>query len=116
MNHLKSRKLEIYPMSKKQSHYIQMDLIVILVAFIAISIYEIDNALQLGQSDSDFALTQAIYYTVGMMMLSGMQVIDTEIIYKASLYICLRGWVIVFLLSISPTSLARPANNAKSWL
>src|SRR5699024_12281965 len=112
MNHLKSRKLEIYPMSKKQSHYIQMDLIVILVAFIAISILAIYNAQQLGQYDSNFALTQAVYDVVGIMMLIGMQVIDNEIIYKCRLYIYLLGVLIVFLLTITTTSVARPVNNA----
>ena|SRR5699024_5144463 len=115
MSHSKSRKLENYPMSKKQSHYIQMDLIVLLVAFIAISIFSIYNAQQLGQYDSNFAFTQVIYYALGILILVGMQAIDTEIIYKSSLYIYLFGVFIVVLLYFSPTSVARPVNNAKSW-
>ncbi len=67
-------------MSKKQSHYIQLDLIVILFIFITISILAIYNAQQLGQYHGNFALTQAIYYAIGIAILIGLQFIDTEIL------------------------------------
>lgn len=102
-------------MSKKQSHYIQLDLIVILFIFITISILAIYNAQQLGQYHGNFALTQAIYYAIGIAILIGLQFIDTEILYKSSLYIYIFGVVFVALLYFSPTSIARPVNNAKSW-
>lgn len=103
-------------MSKKQSHYIQLDLIVILLLLIAISILAIYNAQQLGQYPGrNFALNQSIYYAIGIGMLIGLQFIDTEILYKSSLYLYIFGVFIVVLLYISPTSLARPVNNAKSW-
>lgn len=102
-------------MSKKQSHYIQMDLIIMVVALMTVSILAIYNAQQLGQYPENFALKQAIYYAMGFAVLIFMQLFDLEQYAKASLYIYILGVISVFLLSISPSSIAYPVNNAKSW-
>ncbi len=104
-------------MSKKQSHYIQLDLIILLLAFIAISILAIYNAQQLGQyqHEGNFALKQVIYYTIGIALLIAIQFIDLEQLYKSSLYLYIFGVLLVVILHFSPHSIARPVNGSKSW-
>ncbi|HLS65600.1 MAG TPA: FtsW/RodA/SpoVE family cell cycle protein [Pseudogracilibacillus sp.] len=102
-------------MGKKQSHYIQLDLIILLFALIAISVLAIFNAQQLGQYDQNFAIKQVIYYAIGIGMLIAIQFIDLEQLYKSSLYLYIFGVLLVIILHFSPHSIARPVNNAKSW-
>lgn len=103
-------------MSKKQSHYIQLDLIILLLTFIVISILAIYNAQQLGQYGSDnFALKQFIYYVIGILIAGALQFVDLDQLYKSSLYLYIVGVIGVVILYISPTSIAEPVNNAKSW-
>lgn len=103
-------------MSKKQSHYIQLDLIILLLAFIAISIPAIYNAQQLGQyPGQNFALKQLVYFGIGILFMIILQFIDTEMLYKASVYLFIFGVLIVILLHFSPASIAEPVNGSKSW-
>lgn len=102
-------------MSKKQSYYIQMDLIIMVLVLAIVSVLAIYNAQQLGQYPDNFALKQTTYYGMGIAALIVMQFFDLEQYSKASLYIYIVGVISVFLLSISPSSIAYPVNNAKSW-
>ena len=103
-------------MSKKQSHFIQLDLIILLIAFMVISILAIYNAQQLGQyPGQNFAVKQSIYFGLGISFIILLQFIDTEILYKSSLYLYLFGVFIVVLLYLSPASIAREVNGSKSW-
>lgn len=103
-------------MSKKQSHYIQLDLIILLLFFMAISILTIYNAQQLGQyGATNYALQQFIYYALGIMFAIALQFVDMDQLYKSSLYLYIVGVLGVVVLYFSPTSIARPVNNAKSW-
>jgi len=102
-------------MSKKQSHYIQLDLIVLLLALIIVSILAIYNAQQLGQYDQNFAGRQVIYYVIGIGILGAMQFVDLDQLYKSSLYLYIFGVLLLVILHFSPHSIARPVNNAKSW-
>src|SRR5690625_1924401 len=102
-------------MSKKQSFYIQLDLIVILLALITVSVLAIYNAQQLGQYDQNFALKQIIYYEIGIGLLVALQFVDLEQLSKSSLYLYIFGVLLVVILHFSPPSIARPVNNAKSW-
>jgi rod shape determining protein RodA len=102
-------------MSKKQSYYIQLDLIIMLLIFIVISVLAIYNAQQLGQYEGNFVAKQIMYYSIGIFILIGLQFFDTEVLYKSSLYLYIFGVFIVILLHFSPVSLAEPRNNAKSW-
>lgn len=108
--------LGLYNMSKKQSHYIQLDLIILLLAFITISVLAIYNAQQLGQyPGQNFASRQLIYFGIGILLLILLQFVDTEILYKSSVYLYIFGVLIVVLLHFSPASIAEPVNGAKSW-
>lgn len=103
-------------MQKKQSHYIQLDLIILLVIFMTVSILAIYNAQQLGQYGTEnYALKQFVYYLIGIVIAIALQFIDMEQLYKSSLYLYIVGVIGVVLLYFSPTSIARPVNNAKSW-
>lgn len=103
-------------MSKKQSNFIQTDLIVILVAFISFSLLAIYNAQQLEQYEGrNFVLAQALFFVVGIGIVVGIQFLDLEQLYKASTIIYIVGVGLLILLWLSPASIAREVNNAKSW-
>lgn len=102
-------------MKKKQSHYIQLDLIIFVLIFAVISVLAIYNAQQLEQYPDNFVLRQVIYYIIGIGLLVILQFIDLEQLYKSSLYIYLFGVFSLIILHFSPHSIARPVNNAKSW-
>ncbi len=101
-------------MNKKQSHYIQLDLIVILLLFIIISLLAIYNAQQLGQyQGQNFVIKQILFYGLGIGFLVLLQFIESEQIQKVSIYIYIFGIILLFLLNISPESIAEQRNNAK---
>ena len=101
-------------MNKKQSHYIQLDLIVILILFITISLLAIYNAQQLGQyQGQNFVIKQILFYGLGIGFLVLLQFIESEQIQKVSIYIYIFGIILLFLLNISPESIAEQRNNAK---
>lgn len=98
-----------------QSNYIQLDFIFLLLTLMIVSILAIYNAQQLDQYNENFALKQTIYFAVGILFVVFVQFIDLDVIYKLSFYFYLFGVLLVMLLYISPNSIARPVNNAKSW-
>lgn len=101
-------------MSKKHSHYIQLDLIVILLLFIVVSVLAIYNAQQLGQyPGQNFALKQVIYFAIGIICIITLQFVDLDQLSRVSLYLYLFGVFLLVLLEFSPASLAEPVNNAK---
>src|SRR5690625_479673 len=103
-------------MTNKQSHYLQTDLIILLILFIGVSLLAIYNAQQLEQyAGKNFALQQAIWYVVGICILIGIQFFDLEQILKASLYIYIFGMLLLVALYFSPASIAPEINKAKSW-
>ena len=102
-------------MSKKQSYYIQLDLVILLLSLITVSILAIYNAQQLGQYHDNFVVKQIIYYALGLLLLIAIQFVDLEQLYKSSLYLYIFGVLLLVLLYFSPHSIARPVNNAKKW-
>lgn len=103
-------------MTKKQSYYVQSDLLILLVLFIGTSLIAIYNAQQLEQYEGEnFVLRQIFFFSIGILIAASIQFLDMEQIYKASIYIYIGGLLLLILLYISPESLARPVNGAKSW-
>src|SRR5699024_12357029 len=95
---------------------IQLVLIILLLAFITISVLAIYNAQQLGQyPGQNFASRQLIYFGIGIVLLILVQFVDTEILYKSSVYLYIFGVLMVVLLHFSPASIAEPVNVSKSW-
>src|SRR5699024_5279258 len=107
--------LGLYNMSKKHSHYIQFALIILLLAFITISLLAIYNAQQLRQyPGQNFDSRQLIYFSIVILLLILLQFVDTEILYKSSVYLYIFGVLIVVLIHFSLASIAEPVNVAKS--
>lgn len=103
-------------MSKKQSHYIQLDLIVLVLTLSIVSILAIYNAQQIGQyPGSNFALMQTLYLGMSIALLAAMQFIELEQLKKLSWTIYIVGVLSLIVLHFSPDWLAAPRNNAKSW-
>lgn len=103
-------------MTKKQSFYVQTDLITLFILFVCVSLLSIYNAQQLDQYEGqNFVLKQLVWFVVGVGIVAAIQYLDVEQLYKASLYIYLIGLLILIILLISPASIAKPINNAKSW-
>src|SRR5690625_1534692 len=103
-------------MSKRQSYYIQTDLIVLLVLFMTVSLLAIYNAQQLEQyAGKNFVIQQVVWFIVGIGILAVIQLVDLEQLYKASTYIYIISVSLLVILYFSPTSIAPIVNNAKSW-
>lgn len=103
-------------MPKKQSYYIQTDLIIILILFITVSLLAIFNAQQLEQyAGENFVLKQTIWFTASIFIVAGMQFFDLEQLYKSSGFIYGFGVIILIILRLSPESIAKTINGAKSW-
>src|SRR5690625_417714 len=97
----------------RQSHYLHLDLILILVFFIAVSLLAIYNAQQLEQYQGNFVLKQLFYYLLGIGVAIAIQFIDLEQLYKTSFYMFLLGVLSLIVLHFSPESIAKPVNGAK---
>lgn len=103
-------------MNKRQSHFIQNDLIVILLCFIIVSLVAIYNAQQLAQYvNENFVLKQAIWFAASVLILMAMQFVDLDQFYKSSIVIYIFGVFILIILRLSPESIAKTINGAKSW-
>src|SRR5699024_1200145 len=100
--------------NKKQSHYIQLDLIVVLLLMMTVSLLAIFNAQQLGQYGENFVLKQVIFFGLGIAVLIGFQFIESNQLEKVSLYLYIAGVILLILLAISPERPAESRNNAKS--
>ena len=103
-------------MSKKQSYYVQTDLIFLFSLFVITSLLAIYSAQQLDQYDGqNFVIRQIIWFVVGVLIVAAIQFMDLEQLYKASIYFYVGGLVLLLLLLVSPESIARTINGAKSW-
>lgn len=103
-------------LKSRQSHYLHLDLILMLLFFITVSLLAIYNAQQLGQyPDNNFVLKQLIYYSLGISVAIAIQFIDIEQLYKTSLYLYILGVLSLVILRFSPEAIAKPINGAKSW-
>lgn len=99
----------------RQSHYLHLDLILMLLFFIVISSLAIYNAQQLEQYPDNFVVKQLLYYAIGIGVAIVIQFVDIEQMYKTSLYLYLLGVLSLIVLHFSPVAIARPVNGAKSW-
>lgn len=101
---------------KQQSYYMQTDLIFLFILFVCVSLLTIYNAQQLEQYEGEnFVLKQIIWFTIGVCIVAAIQFLDLEQLHKASVYIYGASIFILFILLISPESIARTINGAKSW-
>ncbi|MCM3397683.1 FtsW/RodA/SpoVE family cell cycle protein [Oceanobacillus profundus] len=103
-------------MNKKQSYYMQTDLIFLFTLFVCVSLLSIYNAQQLEQYEGEnFVLKQIVWFTIGACIVAAIQFLDLEQLQKASIYIYGISIFVLIVLLISPDSIARTINGAKSW-
>ncbi|WP_340002901.1 FtsW/RodA/SpoVE family cell cycle protein [Oceanobacillus sp. FSL K6-0127] len=103
-------------MNKKQSYYMQTDLIFLFTLFVCVSLLSIYNAQQLEQYEgTNFVLRQIAWFAVGVGIVAAIQFLDLEQLQKASIYIYGISIFVLIVLLISPDSIAREINGAKSW-
>lgn len=103
-------------MTKRQSHFFQGDLILILLLFITVSLFSIYNAQQMEQYADNFVMKQIVFYGASIFALIVIQFFDLEQLYKASLFIYAFGILIIIALYLTPTGDFAPIRNgAKSW-
>ncbi|WP_100012602.1 FtsW/RodA/SpoVE family cell cycle protein [Lentibacillus sediminis] len=103
-------------MSKKQSYYMQTDLIILFILLVCTSLMAIYNAQSMDQYENGgFLWKQAVWFTVGALVVAAMQYFDLDQLYKASIFIYAFGVFLLALLLVSPAAIAEPVNGAKSW-
>lgn len=104
-------------MSKRQSFYIQNDLIILLILFISVSLLSIYNAQQLEQytPSETFVMKQLIWFLAGIFIVMVFQFFDLEQLYKASGVIYALSVLSLIVLRFSPESVAKTIKGAKSW-
>ncbi|RDW18826.1 cell division protein [Oceanobacillus chungangensis] len=103
-------------MNKKQSYYMQTDLIVLFILFVCVSLLAIYNAQQFEQYDGkNFVIQQIVWYIIGICFIATIQFFDLEQLYKVSIYSYIAGLIVLAILLVSPESIAREINGAKSW-
>jgi len=103
-------------MQKKQSHFFQGDLIILLVLLITVSLLAIYNAQQLEQYEGrNFVMMQIFWYGLGIAILVAMQFFDLDQLYRVSFIVYGFTVVLLIVLWLSPSSIAAPVNGSKSW-
>ncbi|MUK88528.1 rod shape-determining protein RodA [Ornithinibacillus sp. L9] len=103
-------------MSKKQSYFLQNDLIILLLLFICVSLLAIYNAQQMPQNAGEnYVLKQMIWFSIGICILAAIQYFELDQLYKASIIIYSIGVLVLIVLLISPESIAAEVRGTKSW-
>src|SRR5690625_2965669 len=54
-----------------------------------------------------------MFFGIGILIIAGLQILESEQLEKVSVYLYIVGIILLFLLEISPESLAETRNNAK---
>lgn len=104
-------------MAKKQSPYIQVDLIVLLILFIVVSLVSIYNAQQLGQySENNFVTQQIFWFIIGITIIIATQFFDLDQLFRFSFLIYLATVLLLLLLFLAkPFDFVPEINGAQSW-
>lgn len=94
----------------------QTDLIILFILFVCVSLLAIYNAQQFEQyHGKNFALQQVAWFTIGACFIAAIQFFDLEQLYKVSIYAYIAGLLVLAILLVSPESIAKTTNGAKSW-
>lgn len=94
----------------------QYDLIIILIFFMSVSLLAIYSADHMDQYANDnFVIRQVIWYALGIGLAIMIQMFDLDQIKKASVYIYIFSIIMLVALFLSPETIAKPINGAKSW-
>ncbi|UFU00665.1 rod shape-determining protein RodA [Radiobacillus kanasensis] len=96
-------------------YFFLMDLILLLIMFMTISFVSIYNAQQIEQYGENFVLKQAFWFSLGIIIIVLVQFLDMESLYISSFFCYLGGIALLFILIISPETIAPEINNTHSW-
>ncbi len=99
---------------KKQSNF-DYNFVLTLILFFLVSCIAIYNAQILGDLKENFLLKQIVWYIIGVLIILFVMFFDMEQIQKLRWYLYSFSLFLLVVLVISPESIARPINGAKSW-
>ncbi|TRZ37110.1 rod shape-determining protein RodA [Niallia circulans] len=66
-------------------------------------------------ANSSFVIKQVVFYVIGTAIIAGIMQLDSDQLKKLSWYLYGFGLVLLLLLIVAPSSIAREINGAKSW-
>ncbi|MFC9601625.1 FtsW/RodA/SpoVE family cell cycle protein [Peribacillus butanolivorans] len=91
------------------------NLITLLLLLFITSCIAIYTAQEFGQYEGDFLFRQVSWYFIGFGMILGVMYLDSEQIFRLNWFIYSLSLFLLIALILSPESIAREINGAKSW-
>ncbi|MGG4467285.1 FtsW/RodA/SpoVE family cell cycle protein [Paenibacillus alvei] len=73
------------------------------------------SLIAIYSADSSFVIKQVVFYVIGTGIIAGIMQLDSDQLKKLSWYLYGIGIVLLLLLIVAPSSIAREINGAKSW-
>lgn len=102
-------------MKEKNLNNLDIIIYLVIILFMIVSCTFIYSAQKYLTYDDNFALKQAIWFLLGMIVSAVVYFFDFEQIKKLSLYLYIFGNLILALLIISPESIAPNIKGIKAW-
>lgn len=100
---------------EKSKDKFDYSLLTILLLLFVISCIAIYTAQEFGQYNGNFVFRQAAYYLVGFIIIIGVMYLDSEQILRLNWFIYSFSLLLLIALILSPETIAREINGAKSW-
>ncbi|MEK4534552.1 MULTISPECIES: FtsW/RodA/SpoVE family cell cycle protein [Peribacillus] len=91
------------------------NLITLLLLLFITSCIAIYTAQEFGQYEGNFLFRQVSWYFIGFGMILGVMYLDSEQIFRLNWFIYSLSLFLLIALILSPESIARKINGAKSW-
>ncbi|MGE7187264.1 FtsW/RodA/SpoVE family cell cycle protein [Peribacillus sp. NPDC006672] len=91
------------------------NLVTLLLLLFITSCIAIHTAQEFGQYEGDFLFRQVTWYFIGFGMILGVMYLDSEQIFRLNWFIYSLSLFLLIALILSPKSIAREINGAKSW-
>ncbi|WMX56438.1 FtsW/RodA/SpoVE family cell cycle protein [Peribacillus sp. R9-11] len=91
------------------------NLITLLLLLFITSCIAIYTAQEFGQYEGNFLFRQVSWYFIGFGMILGVMYLDSEQIFRLNWFIYSLSLLLLIALILSPESIAREINGAKSW-
>lgn len=102
-------------LNKVRKSYFDLDLLLIIFVFMGISCFYIYSAQKYLPYGNPFAIKQAIYFCIGLILTSVVYYFDLSQIKRMSIYLYLFGIGVLAFLLVAPESIAEETKGAKSW-
>ncbi|AMM91451.1 cell cycle protein [Peribacillus simplex] len=91
------------------------NLVTLLLLLFITSCIAIHTAQEFGQYEGDFLFRQVTWYFIGCGMILGVMYLDSEQIFRLNWFFYSLSLFLLIALILSPESIAREINGAKSW-